>query len=50
MIYVMIASKAEMRERDDMIMKTHKLVWNMMFSNQKSGVSGMFHDLGPVIL
>ena len=26
-------------ERADMIMKTHNLLWNILFSNQKSGVS-----------
>ena len=31
-------------------MKTHKLIWNILFSNQKSGVSGVFRDLGPLVL
>ena len=30
-------------------MKTHKL-WNILFSNQKSGKSGVFLELGPLVL
>ena len=35
MIYTMIARY----KRADMIMKTHKLLWNILFYNQKLGVS-----------
>ena len=33
-----------------MIMKTHKLLWNILFTNQKCGVSGVFRDLGLLVL
>ena len=33
-----------------MIMKTHKLLWNILFSNQKSGVYGVLSDLGSLFL
>ena len=33
-IYVMMARGAD--KRADMIMKTHKPLWNILFSNQKS--------------
>ena len=38
MIYTMIARY----KRADMIMKTHKLLWNILFCNQKLGVSDVF--------
>ena len=31
-------------------MKTHKSLWNILFSNQKYGVSGVFRDLRPLVL
>ena len=49
MIYVIIASDVDMRELADMIMKTHKLIWNILFSKQKSGAAGVFRDLGPLV-
>ena len=36
--------------KTDMIMKTHKLLWNFLISNPKSGVFGMLCDLGPLVL
>ena len=33
-----------------MIMKTHKLLWNILFADQESGVSGVFHNLGSLVL
>ena len=33
-----------------MIMKMDKLLQKMFFANQKSGVSGVFRDLGLLIL
>ena len=33
-----------------MIMKTHKLLWNILFSNQKSGVYSVLSDLGSLFL
>ena len=33
-----------------MIMKTHKLLWKILFANQKSRVCGVFHDLGSLVL
>ena len=50
MIYVMIASEADKRKRADMIMKLHKFLWKISFSNKKSGVSDAFHNLGPLVL
>ena len=41
MTYGMIASEAERAD----IMKRHKLFWNILFSNQKFGVSGVFRNL-----
>ena len=31
-------------------MKTHKSLWNILFSNQKYGVSCVFRDLRPLVL
>ena len=33
-----------------MIMKTQKLLWKTLFAKQKSGVSGVFRDLGLLVL
>ena len=33
-----------------MIMKTHKLSWNILFAAQESGVSDVFHNLGSLVL
>ena len=33
-----------------MIMKMHKLLWKILFSNQKFGLFGVFGDLGPLFL
>ena len=33
-----------------MIMKTHKLLWKILFSNQKSGVYSVLSDLGSLFL
>ena len=33
-----------------MIMKMHKLLWKILLSNQKFGLFGVFHDLGPLFL
>ena len=33
-----------------MIMKMHKLLWKILFSNQKFGLFGVFRDLGPLFL
>ena len=33
-----------------MVMKTHKLIWNILFFNQKSDVYGVFRYLGPLVL
>ena len=49
LISVIIASEADLK-KTDVIMKTRKLLWNILFSNQKSGVSGVFRDLGPLVL
>ena len=32
------------------IMKMHKLLWNILMSYQKSGVSGVFRNLETVLL
>ena len=32
-----------------MEMNLHKLLWNILFSNQKSGVSGVFCDMEPLV-
>ena len=40
MIYVMTASEADIQE-----LKTHKLLWNILLSNKKSGVSSVFPDI-----
>ena len=41
MIYGMIAIEADRAD----IMKRNKLFWNILFSNQKFGVSGVFRNL-----
>ena len=33
----------------EMIMKTHKLLHNILFPNQKSGVSDEFYNLGILV-
>ena len=33
-----------------MIMKMHKLLWKILFANQKSGISGAFRDLESLVL
>ena len=43
MIYIMIASEIDIRA--DTIMKTHKLLWKILFAKQKSGASDVFCDL-----
>ena len=50
LIFVIIASEAGLKKKTDVIMKTRKLLWNILFSNKKSGVSGVFRDLGPLVL
>ena len=33
-----------------MIIKTHRLLWNILFQTKKLGVSGVFHDSGLLVL
>ena len=49
MTYVSNDSKWSRYGRVDMIMKTHELLWDILFSNQKSGASGVFRNLGPTV-
>ena len=43
-------SKWSRYKRAGMIMKTHKLLWNILFSNKKSGLYGAFCDLESLVL
>ena len=52
MIYEMIGSEADKRK---LILKwinsqRHKLLWEILFANHKSGMSGVFCDLRSLVL
>ena len=49
MIYVMVASEADLKI-PDMVMKTQKLLLDILFCNRKSGVSGMLRDFRTLVL
>ena len=48
MVCVMTVSETD--RRADMIMKTDKFLSKMLLANQKSGVSGVFRDLGSLVV
>ena len=43
-------SKWNRYQTADMIMKTHKWLWGILFSYQKFGASSVFCDLGRIAL
>ena len=49
MIYVMVASGADLKI-PDMVMKTQKLLLDILFCNRKPGVSGMLRDFTTLVL
>ena len=49
MIYVMVASEADLKI-PDMVMKTQKLLLDILFCNRKSGVSGLLRDFRTLVL
>lgn len=46
-IYGTIANE---EKRAEMIMKMNKMLWYILFSNQKCNVSGELHDIGHLAL
>ena len=49
MMYIMVASEADLKILD-MVMKTQKLLLDILFCNRKSGVSGMLRDFRTLVL